>query len=132
MSQEQRKIPAPEIDPETEAFWQAAREGKLLVRSCNSCKTSHYYPRTICPHCGSDNTEFKQVPGRGTLYSFSTMRRVPVPYTIAYVTLEDEDISILTNIVDCDPDNLEIGQQVKLVFTDTEGDGPPVPTFTAA
>lgn len=132
MSQDTRKIPAPEIDPETEEFWQAAKDGKLMVRHCNACSTSHYYPRTICPHCGSDDTALKQVSGRGRLYSFSTMRRVPIPYTIAYVTLEDEEITLLTNIVDCDTDSLEIGQQVKLVFSDTDGDGPPVPTFTAA
>jgi uncharacterized OB-fold protein len=37
---------------------------------------------------------------------------------------------MMTQIVDCDLAALKIGQKVKLVFKPTEGDGPPVPTFT--
>jgi uncharacterized OB-fold protein len=58
------------------------------------------------------------------------MRRVPVPYAIGYVTLE-EGVSMMTNIVDCDLDAIRIGQRVKVVFKPTDG-GPPVPMFTPA
>ena len=68
--------------------------------------------------------------GRGTIYSYSVMRRVPVPYAIAYVTLE-EGVTMMTNIVDCDLDAIRIGQRVKVVFKPTDG-GPPVPMFTPA
>ncbi|MBE7635663.1 DNA-binding protein [Sneathiella sp. P13V-1] len=132
MTQEQRSIPAPEVYPGTEEYWNGAREGKLLVRYCNSCGNPHHYPRPICPHCGSDDTYFKEAEGGGAIYSFSVMWRAPVPYAIAYVTLDGTDISMMTNIVDCDLSKLEIGQKVKLKFSETEGDGPPVPTFTPA
>ena len=56
------------------------------------------------------------------------MRRAPVPYAIAYVTL-DEGPTMMTNIVDCDLDKIKIGQAVRLVFKPSEG-GPPVPMFT--
>jgi uncharacterized OB-fold protein len=56
------------------------------------------------------------------------MRRVPVPYALAYVTL-DEGVTMMTNIVDCDLDKIKIGQAVRLVFKPSEG-GPPVPMFT--
>jgi len=56
------------------------------------------------------------------------MRRLPVPYALAYVTL-DEGVTMMTNIVDCDLDAIRIGQRVKVVFKPTEG-GPPVPMFT--
>jgi len=56
------------------------------------------------------------------------MRRVPVPYALAYVTLE-EGVTMMTNIVDCDLDAIRIGQRVRLVFKPAEG-GPPVPMFT--
>ncbi|HEY2047878.1 MAG TPA: OB-fold domain-containing protein, partial [Caulobacteraceae bacterium] len=63
------------------------------------------------------------------IYTYSVMHRgTPVPYAIAYVTL-DEGVSLLTNIVDCDMASLKIGQRVKLKWTPTEG-GPPVFTFT--
>jgi len=55
------------------------------------------------------------------------MRRVPVPYALAYVTL-DEGVTMMTNIVDCDLDSIRIGQRVRVVFKPTDG-GPPVPMF---
>lgn len=58
------------------------------------------------------------------------MRRVPEPYAIAYMTLE-EGPTMMTNIVDCDLDAIRIGQPVRVVFTPTDG-GPPVPMFTPA
>ena len=125
-----RKLTAPHVDPETKEFWEAAENGKLVARFCNSCEAYHYYPRTICPRCGDDDTEYREISGRGRIYSYSVMRRVPVPYAMAYVTLEGTDISMMTNIVDCDLDALEIGQEVKVVFSETEEDGPPLPTFT--
>ncbi|MEH6403523.1 MAG: OB-fold domain-containing protein [Sneathiella sp.] len=132
MMSEKRLMAAPIADPETQEFWDATRDGKFLVRYCNACSAPHHYPRTICPHCGSDDTYFKEASGNGEIYSFSVMRRVPIPYAIAYVTLEGTDISMMTNIVDCDFDSLSIGQKVKLVFSESEGDGPPLPTFTPA
>jgi uncharacterized OB-fold protein len=126
----ERKIPAPPITPETEPFWAAAAEGRLLIKKCLSCGQMHHYPRTICPFCGSDTTEWLQASGRGTIYSYTIMRRAPVPYAIAYVTLQ-EGVTMMTNIVDCDLEAIRIGQEVKVVFRPTEG-GPPVPMFAPA
>ncbi len=130
MATAQRKIPAPEPNPETKAFWDAATQGKLLIKKCRACGEAHYYPRTLCPFCGSDATEWLTAAGTGTLYSYSVMRRAEIPYAIAYVTL-DEGVSMMTNLVDCNFDTLEIGQRMKVVFSPTDG-GPPVPTFTPA
>ena len=123
----ERKIPAPEANPETRPFWEAAAKGRLLIGKCASCGKPHYYPRAICPLCGSDATELVEASGRGTVYSYSVMRRVPVPYALAYVTLE-EGVTMMTNIVDCDLDAIRIGQRVRLVFKPSDG-GPPVPMF---
>ena len=84
-----RKIPAPEANPETRPFWEAATAGRLLIGKCKSCGKPQYYPRAICPLCGSDATEWVPASGRGAVYSYSVMRRVPVPYALAYVTLEE-------------------------------------------
>ena len=124
----ERQIPAPAINPENARFFEAAREGKLLVGKCNECGESHYYPRAICPHCFSDNTEWVPAKGTGVVYSYSTMRRgVPVPYTIAYVTL-DEGVTMMTDLVGCDDGKIGIGDKVRLVFRQAE-DGTPVPMF---
>ena len=130
MAVAERKIPAPPSNPETKEFWAAAARGTLLIRRCASCGQVHFYPRTICPFCGSDATEWRTAAGTGTIYSYSVMRRADVPYAIAYVTL-DEGPTMMTNVVGCDLDAIRIGQRVKVVFTPTDG-GPPVPTFTPA
>jgi uncharacterized OB-fold protein len=128
MAQKERELAAPESNPETQAFWDAAKEGKLLIKHCRACGELHYYPRALCPFCFSDQTEWREAKGHGTIYSYSVMRRAPVPYAIAYVTLA-EGPTMMTGLVDCDFDRLKIGQSVKLVFKPTQG-GPPVPMFT--
>lgn len=125
----ERQNPAPLINPESARFFDAARDGKLLVGKCHACGQYHFYPRVQCPHCFSERTEWVPAKGTGVIYTYSTLRRgVPAPYTIAYVTL-DEGVSMMTNLVDCDPDSLEIGAPVRLVFKPAE-DGTPVPMFT--
>jgi uncharacterized OB-fold protein len=130
MAPTERKIPAPQPNPETTAFWEAAARGRLLLKKCLACSQAHYYPRALCPFCGSDRTEWQAASGLGSIYSWSVMRRAEVPYAIAYVTLE-EGITMMTNIVDCDLDGIRIGQRVRVVFKPTDG-GPPVPAFTPA
>jgi hypothetical protein len=126
----ERKIPAPAINPETKPFWDAAGKGQLLVKKCLACGELHFYPRTICPFCHSDRTEWLAASGQGTIYSYSVMRRAPEPFAIAYVTLA-EGPKMLTNLVDCSFDDLKIGKAVKLVWRPTEN-GAPVPMFTLA
>jgi uncharacterized OB-fold protein len=127
----ERRIPAPIVNPENKPFWDAAAQGRLLIKRCRDCSQPHYYPRALCPFCFSDATEWIDAKGTGEIYSYSVLRRgAPVPYALAYVTL-DEGVSMLTNLVDCDFDALSIGQRVKVVFKPSE-DGAPVPVFTPA
>ena len=126
-----RKIPPPSVNPENKAYFDAAAGGKLVLKYCTSCSSFHHYPRALCPFCFSDKTEWRDAKGTGTVYTHSVLRRgVPVPYCIAYVTL-DEGVSMMTNIVGCDLDAVHIGQKVRVVFKPTDG-GPPVPMFTPA
>jgi uncharacterized protein len=128
MTARQRKIPAPAINAETQPFWDAAAQGKFLIPRCAACGKAHWYPRAICPFCFSERMAWEEASGKGRIYTYSVMRRAPERYAIAYVTLA-EGPTMMTNIVQCDFDSLRIGQEVRLVFTPTEG-GPPVPTFT--
>ncbi len=79
--------------------------------------------------CFSDKTELQQASGNGTIYTYSVMRRAPIPYAIAYVTLaegaDDDDQHRRLRPRQAS----SIGQAVKLVFKPSEG-GPPVPMFT--
>ncbi len=122
-----RQMPAPTVYPEAKPFWEAAAQGKLLVKRCSDCGEHHHYPRDGCPFCGSVNTEWRQAKGEGIVYSFSIMRRAEVPYVVAYVTLA-EGPTMMTNIVDADADTIRIGQRVVVRFQPSEG-GPPLPVF---
>jgi uncharacterized protein len=125
-----RKLTAPVVNAESKTFWDAAREGRFLVPFCTACGKAHWYPRAICPFCAGDKIEWRPASGKGTIYTFSVMRRAKDPYAIAHVTLA-EGPTMLTNIVDCDFDKLKIGQPVTVVFQETEN-GPPAPMFKPA
>jgi len=111
---------------ETQEFWDAAREGRFLLRRSKETGRAHWYPRTLCPFGGGE-TEWFEASGRGTIYSFSVMRKANPVYVMAYVTL-DEGPTMMTNIVDCDPDRIRIGDKVQLKFVSTEG-GNALPMF---
>ena len=125
-----RRIPAPRTLPESLPYWTAADEGRLLVKKCKTCGEAHHYPRDICPHCLSADTEWLQAAGTGVVYSFSTMGKGDAAYTLAFVTLS-EGVTMMTNLVDCDPARVSIGQNVRVVFKPSEG-GHAVPMFTPA
>lgn len=114
----------PTIEDETREFWEAARQGKLLLRSCNDCGVVHYYPRPFCPECWGDDVTWIEASGRATLYTHSTVyvNDLPpfnerVPYIAAVVDLA-EGPRMMTEIVDCEPDQLEIGMPLELAFRD--------------
>ncbi|WP_119157079.1 Zn-ribbon domain-containing OB-fold protein [Caldimonas tepidiphila] len=123
-----RKIPAPHVLPESKPFWDAADQGRLLLKRCAACGQVHHYPRDICPFCLSEDTHWVESAGTGTLYSFSTMGQGDTAHTLAMVTL-DEGVTLLTNLVDCDPARARIGDRVQVRFQPSQG-GPAVPMFT--
>jgi uncharacterized OB-fold protein len=128
MDAKTRVPPSPGLSPDNEAFVAAAREGRFVLRGCDDCGRTHWYPRAVCPHCFSSKTQWKPASGRGTVYSYSTMQRVDPPYTLAYVTL-DEGPTMMTNLVGAGP--WRIGMKVQLRFVASD-DGTPVPMFAPA
>ena len=127
----ERKYPAPQPNPETQRFWDAAKQGKLLICKDNQTGDYYYYPRTVSPFSFTTNVDWVEAKGTGTIYSVSVMERAPEPYAIGYVEL-DEGPRIVTNFVDCDLKSLKIGQKVKLTFKDCEGGEYKLPVFTPA
>jgi uncharacterized OB-fold protein len=118
---QEHKLSDPVLSPETEAFWAASAEGRFLVKHCRSCGKAHWYPRSMCPFCASFDTEWRPGSGRGTVYTFSVMRRAGDPFVIAYVELA-EGPRMMTHIVECDPQTIRIGDAVTIVFRRSEGD----------
>jgi uncharacterized OB-fold protein len=121
------KLPTPSVNAETEPFWEGTSRGVFLIKKCTACGEVHYYPRTMCPFCHSDATQWVEASGKGRIYSFSTLRRTRHPFTLAYVTLA-EGVSVLTNIIDCDPDTISIDDEVEVTYRENE-DGYHLPFF---
>lgn len=128
MSAAKRLPPAPVIFPGDEPFWDAARDGRLLLKHCERCDRSHYYPRLHCPLCGHAETRWREASGRGTVYSYSIVPRAPRPTAPVIVELE-EGPRVSSVVVDADVHALRIGDAVTLRFVPTDG-GPPAPAFT--
>ncbi len=113
-------LPTP--DGDTEEFWRAAAYGRLLIKRCSDCHKAHYYPRPFCPYCWSDSVAWEEAGGNATLYTYSIVHRndLPpfgqkVPYVAAVVDLE-EGPRVMTNVVDCDFDDVFVGMELRVTF----------------
>lgn len=131
MSNEQAKAASSvEISEEVRPYFDAAREGRLLVKLCRDCGQHHHYPRAICPHCASDQTEWTQASGHGSIYTFSVAKQANgSAHILAYVTLDDCKVTMLTKIITDAPARLTIGAPVRAVFHPGV-DGIEVPMFS--
>lgn len=136
MTSPQLPAPAPPITPDTQPFWEGTAEDRLVLPRCDRCATVIWYPREFCPACGSMEVSWFEASGQGTVYSFSIVRKgeamygAAAPYVLAYVELE-EGPRLMTNIVDCEPESITVGQAVSVVFHET-GQGPKLPRFRPA
>jgi uncharacterized OB-fold protein len=118
----------PTVEPETQPFWDAAAEERLLIQRCDDCGRWQYYPRPFCKVCWSGNVSWAQASGRATLYTFSIVRRndLPpfdqrVPYVAAVVDLE-EGPRMVSEVVDCALDAIEIGMPLEVTYRDLTDD----------
>jgi uncharacterized OB-fold protein len=114
----------PSVEGETRPYWEAAKQGRLLIKKCNACGEVHHYPRPFCPSCWSEDVEWQEVSGRGTLYTYSTIFRNDLePFSawgayVAAVVELDEGPRLMTNIVDAAPETLRVGMPVKVRYRD--------------
>lgn len=114
--------PLPQIEPFTKPFWEAAKDGRLLVQECKSCNSPIFFPRDRCPKCWSQDLQWIEASGKGTIYAFSItyegvedVFKEDLPIVLAWIDLP-EGIRMQSNIVECDPDDVSIGMDVEVVF----------------
>lgn len=123
----------PTIDSDTEAWWDAAQRGQLMVNTCRSCLRSYLYARPFCPHCWSDDVHPQPASGKARLYTWSVVHQNAAPfaehtpYIVAMVDL-DEGPRLMTIIENCPPEHLRAGMPLVVAFREG-GDGFVVPVF---
>ncbi|MEW2406145.1 Zn-ribbon domain-containing OB-fold protein [Streptomyces griseoviridis] len=112
----------PEPDAFTLAYWEAAAEGRLLLRRCGACGLAHHYPREFCPHCWSEDVGWERASGLATLYTWSVVHRNDLPpfkgrtpYVAAVVDLA-EGPRMMTEVVGAADGDLRAGAELRVTF----------------
>jgi uncharacterized OB-fold protein len=116
-------LPDPGFEP-TRPFWDGAARGELVVPRCDACARWVWYPDGACRFCGATSYVWSRVSGRGTLFSWSVVRRafIPqladrVPYVTGLVTLEEDPaVRMVTFVVDAAAEALRAGMPMHVVF----------------
>ncbi len=114
--------PVPQPQPWSRPFWEAAREGRLVCKTCLDCGHVDHPPYPYCTACGGDRSEWRPARGEATLIAYAVNAYgVPaafmedLPYVLAIVQLP-EGPRMISNIVDCDPQSLRNGMALEVVF----------------
>ena len=117
-----KEKPIPIVSPWAKPFWDATAIGILKIQKCSKCDMNIFYPRLYCPSCGSKEIEWIEALGTGNVYSFTVVENnapsafiVDMPYVVAVVEM-DEGIRMLTNIINCNLEQLTCDMRVKVVF----------------
>ncbi|OBK19859.1 thiolase C-terminal domain-containing protein [Mycobacterium asiaticum] len=114
--------PLPLVTDENEFFWTAGADGTLRFQECRACTALIHPPAPVCRYCRSRDIGVRDVSGKATLAGFTVNHRfslpgMPAPYVVAQVAIvEDPRIRLTTNIVEADPEQLQLGQPVEVVF----------------
>jgi uncharacterized protein len=119
-------IQDPYADDSTQPFWDAALRGKLAAAKCDRCGTAQLTRPPYCFVCRSRDFAWHDLPGTGTIYTYTVVRHPlrpqlqdAVPYVGAVIELDGTQgagARIMANVIDCDPDLVRIGDRVRVEF----------------
>jgi uncharacterized OB-fold protein len=109
-----------------QAEHQAALDaGRFLIQRCGACEKHVYFPRDLCPHCGSGELALVEPSGEGTVYAVTTVRRKPDAggdYNVSLIDLK-EDVRLMSRVEGQPSTAVKIGQRVRARVVVTEGRG---------
>lgn len=114
--------PLPVTNADTRPYWTGGERGELLIFRCRQCQYYVHPPVRFCPQCEGRDVEPAAVSGLGVVTSYTVnhkqwMPDLPVPYVVALISIaEQEDVRLVSNIVNCDPEAVSIGMPVRVLF----------------
>jgi uncharacterized OB-fold protein len=133
---------SPVPDKVDQGFWDACNEGKLVVQNCTACNRLQQPPEAACYQCGSaDHLEWKEMSGRGTIYTYAVMydTNVPLlydqqPFNAVIISLDDDAgndsmMKLISHLPGTPVDEVPIGAKVQVEFETTQATGQKVPEF---
>jgi hypothetical protein len=123
------EMPVPAVNAETNGWWEAAAHHRLVVQRCTDCGRTRHPPGPVCPWCRSTTSEWSELPGTGTVFTFTVVRQafIPsladrIPYVVIAVDLDGADgtegARMVSNLVDIDPSDVCISMAVEVVWED--------------
>jgi uncharacterized OB-fold protein len=120
------EMPVPGVNAETNGWWEAAAQHRLVVQRCMACGQTRHPPGPICPRCRSTASEWSELPGTGWVFTFTVVRQAfiapladRIPYLVIAVELDEgEGARMVSNLVDIDPSDVSIGMRVDVVWED--------------
>jgi len=124
------------VNKDTEPFWQAAKERRLVAPQCADCGTFRLPPTPFCPKCQSKAVNWVQLSGEATVYSFAVIHGLPgMPdLTVVPVVVDLPDAPgarLVSNVVGIAPAEVTIGMRLRVDFSPI-ADGWMLPVFRAA
>jgi acetyl-CoA acetyltransferase/uncharacterized OB-fold protein len=88
-------------------------KGGLAYQWCPEAQRAVFYPRLVCPCCGSTNLQWRIASGLGTVYSTTTVTPVEgKPYNVALIDC-DEGFRLMSRVEDIAPEAVAIGLRVR-------------------
>lgn len=122
----------PVVDWDNAFFWEAAKRGELVSRTCDGCGHLEHPPVPMCPKCHGLSWSEVKLSGRGTVSGWLKVHHPPVPpwdYPLLLVTVTLEEGPVLAaNLVDIEDVETIDDLPVEVVFAPTKG-GWAVPLF---
>ncbi len=114
--------PLPVMTELSRRFYEGCKNNQLLYQKCRDCGEVIFFPKRTCSNCMGRNLGWQESSGKGKIFSFTvTYDAAPpefmphVPFVLAVVTLE-EGFNILTNIEECDFDDIRCDMPVQVKF----------------
>jgi len=133
---------SPVPDELDKPFWDACNEERLVIQHCTACDRLQHPPERACAQCGSrDNLGWKEMSGRGTIYTYAVMHdtNVPLlysdqPFNAAVISLLDDSgndsgIKMLSHLPGTPVDEVPMDAPVQVLFETTQATGQKVPEF---
>ncbi|HWL46621.1 MAG TPA: OB-fold domain-containing protein [Sphingomonadaceae bacterium] len=100
-------------------FWEATREKRLLLQYDRVAGAYQFYPRPTSIYTGrASNLEWREVSGRGEVFSYTIARRARPPFRdhepffLVLVTLE-EGVNVMSNAIRCPLEEMRVGLKLK-------------------
>lgn len=116
------------------AYFEAAKEGRLVFQKCQHCDNIQFPPRHHCVNCWQSDLKWIESSGKGRVETYTIVRRAPLPkfrnktpYVVASIIVE-EGPRMITNLVGATALDVKIGDNVSVTFA-PNADGEILPLF---